>query len=148
MERAVVDPNGYAAGERNRRLTPEEVFTAREQYFAKKVTARQLAFKFGLSTDSIRRMLRSETYANVGEALPRAEELDRMRALPDADEMVKRLMEEQERVDREGVVKEAAKKEERTALDQFLASGTAAPALPVEPDPMDGEDTRGVFGPG
>lgn len=72
---AIVDPRGYVGSERNRTLGPEEVLWAREAYQKGEVTARQLAKQFGMSVDSVRRMLRSETYANVGEALPRAAEV-------------------------------------------------------------------------
>lgn len=70
-----IDPRGYMGAERNRQLSPHEVQQARQLYHARQVTARQLAMQYHLSVDSVRRMLRGDTYANVGDALPRATEL-------------------------------------------------------------------------
>lgn len=70
----VLDERGYAGGERNRVLSPEEVQWARMEYAKRRESARSLADRFELSIDSIRRMLRGETYRNVATALPRAEQ--------------------------------------------------------------------------
>ena len=48
---------------------------AREEYFYRRVTTSQLARKYGMGRDAVGRMLRGDTYANVGDALPRAEEV-------------------------------------------------------------------------
>lgn len=72
-----VDSRGYAGAERNRQLDPEQVVWARRAAFNREVTPRQLADMWNMSPESVRRMLRGETYSNVGMAMPRAQEASR-----------------------------------------------------------------------
>lgn len=67
-----LDRRGYQGPEKNRQLDPKEVVWARNEFFAGRVTPKQLSRQFDMGIESVRRMLRGDTYANVGEALPRA----------------------------------------------------------------------------
>lgn len=69
-----LDKRGYAGAERNRVMSPEDVIWARAEYFAQRITTRQLSRQFGLGMDSVRRMLRGDTYGNIEGATPRAQE--------------------------------------------------------------------------
>lgn len=90
-----LDKRGYAGSERNRQLDPNEVIWARTQFAQGAVTPRQLARQFGLGIESVRRMLRGDTYANIGEALPRAEEVKQATTLDDGGAL-RRLLRESE----------------------------------------------------
>ena len=72
-----IDARGYAGGEKNRQLTREQVVWARRAAFEQRATAAEIRAALArvgvnMSTDSVRRMLRGETYGNVGVQLPRA----------------------------------------------------------------------------
>lgn len=67
-----LDRRGYRGSERNRVISPEEVIIARQRYEAGEVTPRELAESFGMGVESVRRMLRGDTYGNVGKAVQRA----------------------------------------------------------------------------
>src|SRR4051812_7104667 len=69
-----LDKRGYQGPERNRQLGPAEVVWARTEYMEGRVTPRQLSRQFGMGIESVRRMLRGDTYANIGEAIPRVGE--------------------------------------------------------------------------
>ena len=74
----IIDSRGYVGGERNRALTPEQVVWARQAAFEKGAPAAAIRDALGrvgitMSVDSVRRMLRGETYGNVGVQMPRVE---------------------------------------------------------------------------
>lgn len=62
-----IDQRGYVGSERNRVLSPADVVWARAEHAAGRVTAPQLARMWGMGVESIRRMLRGDTYTNVGQ---------------------------------------------------------------------------------
>jgi hypothetical protein len=146
-DRALVDQRGYTGAEKNRALTPEEVIWAREAYFRNELNARQIAAKFGLGTDSVRRMLRSETYANIGKALPRAAELDRMGEMEaaESDALLAQLMETQKRVDAQDAAAAAATKLDGPEGDPFGDVPTT-PSTPSTPStPQTSEEAVDLF---
>lgn len=74
----IIDSRGYVGGERNRTLTPEQVVWARTMSHERRASAgeiRDALTRVGIymSVDSVRRMLRGETYSNVGVQLPRTD---------------------------------------------------------------------------
>lgn len=111
----VMDDRGYTGSERNRVLSPEEVVWARSQYAARAVSAAGLARQWGMSAESVRRMLRGETYSNVGQSLPR-ETLPEPE-LPAAAEKVLEAVLEAKAAERVEEPTEAEK-----ALDSFFKS--------------------------
>lgn len=73
------DARGYEGGARNRTLSPGDVWQARKSVFDGATRAPQWAERFGMSVDSVRRMLRGDTYRDLpmpgdAEALPDAPE--------------------------------------------------------------------------
>lgn len=125
-----VDQRGYVGAEKNRELSPEQVIWARGEYFGGRVTPRQLALMWNMGIESVRRMLRGDTYANVGQALPRAEVANRaMEAVDEKAEEALRILEERGVVDFGGLPKAptTGQGEEATsgedAIDLFLAQG-------------------------
>lgn len=85
-----MNKHGYLGAEKNRMLGPKQVLTARVDYRAGRVQVKELASIFGMSPDSIRKMLRGDTYGNVGEMRTPAREsqagevggsLDRLRGM-------------------------------------------------------------------
>lgn len=100
MKAELMDPRGYAGAEKNRRLEPQEVIEAREAYFQRRTTTRHLAAQLGISVESVRKMLRGDTYGNVGQALPLATAVRAVyeRAEP-SEELVKELLERQAAAD-------------------------------------------------
>lgn len=66
-----LDKRGYRGAEKNRAIGPQEVLWAREGYHKGELSAREIAERFDMALDSVRRMLRGDTYRNVGAALPR-----------------------------------------------------------------------------
>lgn len=125
-----VDQRGYVGAEKNRELSPEQVIWARGEYFDGRVTPRQLAMMWNMGIESVRRMLRGDTYANVGQALPRAEVANRaVEAVDEKAEEALRILEERGMVDLGGLPKvptvsgvgEVASGED--AIDLFLQEG-------------------------
>lgn len=64
------DERGYTASEKNRQFSPEQVVWARNAVFHRRTTASEIARLWGVGTESVRKMLRGDTYANVGRQLP------------------------------------------------------------------------------
>ena len=100
---------GYVGAEINRTLTPEEVVWAREEYAEGRVTVRELSQLHRMGAESVRRMLRGDTYANIGRALPRQQEFAQQREIHDGGAL-QRLLKQQEEID----------KKEEPKLDEIL----------------------------
>lgn len=128
MGQRVSDARGYQGGERNRALSPQDVYWARGEYYAGRVGARQLAFQFGMSVDSVRRMLRGDTYANVGEAPGRALEAHRVQEVDDGGALERLLAaqrgEAAPQAPKKVVVEEAPDISGEEAVEAFLRGGT------------------------
>ncbi len=66
----IIDSRGYVGGERKRVLTPEQVLWARDAaHKGHSATSIQAALRevgIDMGAESVRRMLRGETYSNVG----------------------------------------------------------------------------------
>lgn len=92
---------------------------AREEYHAGRITARELAETFDLALDSVRRMLRGDTYRNVGMAIPRE---PIARTLDDGGAL-KRLLAYQEEVNARGPASPQPKP--RSEADRLLEEMTA-----------------------
>lgn len=117
MQQRRIDPRGYAGGERNRQIEPKDVIWARQAYHNGEVTTRQLSVMFGMGVESVRRMLRGDSYANVGEALPREQDA----RMTDAEPSPEFLASIQKGLE---VKEEAAEAKEKSthdaAIDQYL----------------------------
>jgi hypothetical protein len=61
------DGRGYVSSEKNRRLSPEEVVWARQAVERGSQSPKSLSTAWGMSVDSVRKMLRGDTYGNVGQ---------------------------------------------------------------------------------
>lgn len=126
-----VDGRGYRGSEKNRKLPPEEVMWARAEYFEGRVTTRQLMIKWGLGKDAVGKILRGDTYGNVGMAPVMAEALQAQldaTAPPEREGLLEELLAAQEKA--EGKKLETP---EGGGLPEYLRPKKEAPG-----DPMDG----------
>ena len=90
-----MDSRGYIGGERKRVLTPEQVMWAREASnggaSAAQIQKALADVGVWLATESVRRMLRGETYSNVGRPMragltaPRAGDVEPLVQVSDAE---------------------------------------------------------------
>lgn len=122
MANRIVDDRGYAGSERNRVLDPRLVMWAREKYALREISAVGLARQLGMGVESVRRMLRGETYANVGQALPREHLVEESLRVDDGGAL-ERLLERQRELDEKPAEVELPSEEERgweAAVDLFL----------------------------
>lgn len=94
-----LNQHGYVGAEKNRMLTPEQVLWAREEYYHNRVTVREMAKSFNMSVESVRKMLRGDTYSNVADALPRATGAAQQREIHDGGAL-QRLLAQQAEIDR------------------------------------------------
>lgn len=131
-ERGLVDARGYVGSQKNRKLKPEEVIWGRDAYFQQRITVRQLARMWEMSADSVRKVLRGDTYADVGAALPRAEEVAQAMEIND-DGALERLLEAQRR------------KDEAAMNDAALEAGLLDNVEEGHAEPSDGEAAIDLF---